>query len=283
MGEARHSVLPAESLVEQVVQRKRRKPLLAPDHLGNLHQVVIDYVREMVGRKLVSPFPEHLVVERAGIDLHVSADEVVHLHDPVLRHLEADGPVRPLLQKPPDFVRREAQGIAQGQARAVVVDESLLAGLHLRAYLRKFLGGVESVVGVALFDQFLGIFTVDSASLALPVRRVRMLFGSDLDNLAVLVHALVRNDSAPVEGFDDVGLRPRNEPLRVRVLNPDDEISAVLFGVQIVIERCPDSSHMERACRRRRESHSCSSFHSLCSQYPAKLARIFISRANMVS
>ena len=63
MREARHSVLPAESLVEQVVQRQGRQPLFASDDLGDFHQMVVHYVGQVVGRQLVGPLPKHLVVE----------------------------------------------------------------------------------------------------------------------------------------------------------------------------------------------------------------------------
>ncbi len=62
--------------------------------LGDLHEVVIDDVCEVIGWELVRSLPEHLVVECVGIDLHMAADHVVHRHDCVLRHLETNGPVR---------------------------------------------------------------------------------------------------------------------------------------------------------------------------------------------
>ena len=191
----------------------------------------------------------------------MSSDEVVHLHDPVLRHLEADGPVRALLKQFLHFVLRKAEGIAQAQARGMVVDECLLSGLHLRADFGKLLGRVERIVCKAFLHQLFSIFPIDSAPLALSVRCVRMLFGSDLHDLPVLVDSFVRNDSAPIQSLDDVGFGSGNEPLRIRILNSDDEISSVLLGVQIVIKRSPDSAHVKGACRRRRESYSCSSFH----------------------
>ena len=57
MGEARHGTGPAKRLIQKVMQGKGRQPFLAADDLGNLHQMVVHYVCEMVRGKFVGPFP----------------------------------------------------------------------------------------------------------------------------------------------------------------------------------------------------------------------------------
>ncbi len=47
MPEARE--IPAEGVVEEHMFRRRRNPLFGADHVGDLHEVVVDYVGEMVG------------------------------------------------------------------------------------------------------------------------------------------------------------------------------------------------------------------------------------------
>ena len=89
-----------------------------------------------------------------------------------------------------------------------------------------------------------------------------MTLGSGLDNLSVLVHTFVRNDSAPVQGLDDIFLGSMHEPMGVSVLDPDDEITSALLGIEVVIESRADSAHMQRTGRRRRESYSRLTFHN---------------------
>ena len=249
MGETGHGIFPAESPVKQVVKREGRQPLLASDHFGDFHQVVVHNVCKVVGRKLVGSFPKHLVVEGGAVDLDVSSDEVIHLHYAVYRHLEAYGPVIPGLQQSPDFLFRKAEGVLQGSPGGVVVDEGLACGLSLGAGLLQLLGCVEGIVGVARSHQLLGILAVYVPALALPVRSVRVLFGRGLHHLSVFVHALVRNDAAPLQGLDDIFLRSRDEAVGVGVFDAYDEVSTSLLCEEVVVKCRPDSSHMQRSGR----------------------------------
>ena len=86
MREAGLRILPAESLIQQIVQGQGREPFLAADDLRDLHQMVVHDVGQVVGRQFVGAFPEHLVVERIAVDFDVAADQVVHRHDPVFRN-----------------------------------------------------------------------------------------------------------------------------------------------------------------------------------------------------
>ena len=54
--------LPAERLVEQDVLWRGGDPLLSPDHVRDPHVVIVDYIREVVGRKPVR-FQDDLIVD----------------------------------------------------------------------------------------------------------------------------------------------------------------------------------------------------------------------------
>ena len=193
--------------------------------------------------------------------LDVAADEVVHLHHPVLGHLEADGPARRFRQQVLDLARGKGEGVAQGHARHGIVGEGLAFRLGGLAAGVQFLGRIERVVGPPGLDQLVGEVPVQGTPLALAVGRVRMLRGRGLHDLAVGIHALVGDDAAPAQRFDDVLLRARDEPVGVGILDPEDEITSVLLGIQVVIQGRADAAHVERTGRRRGETDACSSFH----------------------
>ena len=68
--------LPAEALVEPRVLRQRREPLLGADHVRDAHQVVVDHVGQVVGRKAVA-LQQDLVVDLRVVDRDVAAQQVV--------------------------------------------------------------------------------------------------------------------------------------------------------------------------------------------------------------
>ena len=109
--------------------------------------------------------------------------------------------------------------------------------------------------------QLLGILPVDRLALALAVRGMGMPLRRGLDDLSVRIDAFVRDDPAPVQGLDDVLLRTRHEPVGVGIFDPDDEISPVLLGIEVVIEGRPHAAHVERTSRGRGESYAGTSFH----------------------
>ena len=191
----------------------------------------------------------------------MAADQVVHLHDAVLGHLEADGPVRGFRQQVLHLARGKGEGIAQGHARHGIVGESLSFSLSSLAASIQLLGRVESVVGPSGLHELVGEVPVDGAPLALAIRRMGMLRGRGLHDLAVGIHTLIGDDAAPAQRFDDVFLRARDEPVGVDIFDPEDKVSPVLLGIQIVIQGRPDAAHVERAGRRWGETDTCSSFH----------------------
>ena len=259
--EARLRILPAEGLVQQIVQGQGREPLLAADDFGDFHQVVVHDIGQVVGRQFVGTFPQHLVVEGVAVDFDVAADQVVHGHGPVLRNLEADGPVAGLGQAAGHLVGGEGQRVAERAPRLPVVGEGLLLRFRFGAQGGEAFGAVEGIIGIAFLDKLFRVFAVDAAALRLAVRRVGMPLRRDFHHLAVLIHALVGEDAAPAEALDDVFFRARHETLGVGVLDAEDEIAAGLFGVQIIIERRADTAHVERPGRARCKTYSASSFH----------------------
>ena len=249
MREARSGLFPAECLVQHIVKRQGGQPLLSADYLGDLHQVVIHDVGQVICRQLIRAFPKDFVVQSIGVDFNMPADQVVHRHHGVLGHLETDGPVGGLTKQPCGLLFAQCQGIAQRKAGLLVIGESLSARLRCTAYSLELLRGVECVICISVRDQLLGILAVDAAPLALPVGRVRMALRRRLYDAAVGVHSLVGSDPAPFQCLDDVFLGSGYEAVGVGILDAEDEVSSALFCKQVVVERRADPAHMQGAGR----------------------------------
>ena len=65
MCEARHSILPTESTVQQHVQGSAWQPFLATDYVCHLHQMVVHNVCQMICWQVVSTLVQHLIVQNA--------------------------------------------------------------------------------------------------------------------------------------------------------------------------------------------------------------------------
>ena len=246
VGKARHGIRPAKGFIQKIMQRKRRQPFLAADYLRDFHQVVIYDIGQVVGGELIGPLPEHFVVQGVGVHFHVPADKVVHLHDAVQGHLEADGPVRGGFQQAFHFLLRQGEGVAQAAPGGGIVHEGVFRGFGFGTTGIQFLGAVEGIIGPAGHHQLFCILPINGPALALPIRGVRMLFGSGFHHFSVLVHTLVRDDAAPVQGFDDVLFGAGHETMGVRVLDADNEITAFLLGIQIIIQSRTNTAHVKR-------------------------------------
>ena len=230
--------------------------------------MVIHDVCKVIGREFIRPFPQDLVVQCISIHLDMASDEVVHLHDSVFRHLETDGPAVCRLQQLLHLVFRQCQRVPQFQAGLLVVDESVACSLCLSPFRIQFLSRVESIVSIAVLDKLVSELPVDAFPLGLAVWRVRMSLGWSLHHIAVLVHSFVGFYSAPVKCFNDILFRTWHEPVGIRILYSYDKVAAVLLGEKIVVQCCPDSSHVQRSCRGRSESYSCFSVHFYSRETP---------------
>jgi len=76
---------PAEAAVKHHVQRQRRKPLLAPDHVRDLHQMIINDVGKVIGWHTIR-LVQHLVIERGAVDHDVTPDQVIEVNVLIFRH-----------------------------------------------------------------------------------------------------------------------------------------------------------------------------------------------------
>ncbi len=160
-----HGRGPAEILVQQQMLGSRREPLLAADHVRDLHQVVVDDVGEVIRRQAVG-LQQHLHVDRRVLERDRSAREIVDDARPFRRHLHSHD-VR--------FAgRRACRRLVgrDGETVAVVVLRhagGALRGAHRLEPLRR----AEASEGVPVRQQLVGVAAVDRGAFALAVRCVR--------------------------------------------------------------------------------------------------------------
>ena len=227
---------PTKSAVEQLVQGRARKPFFAADDVGDLHEMVVDHVGEVVGRQAVG-FHQDLVVEDGGVDGDGAADGVREGHRLAGRHLEADheGCVGGFQRG--DFGSWQREAVAHGGAGGGVVLERGAAAFCGIAAGLDFFGGVPGLVGVTCVQQGLHLRAVEVTALALAV-------GAEFAGIA---RPFVRVDATPIQGFADVVLGALDEPGLVGVLDAEDEGAAVPAGEQPVVVGRADSAHVKRA------------------------------------
>ena len=235
MSEAGHRVAPAEGFVEKHVQRCAGQPLFATDDVGDAHQMVVDDVRQMIGRQVVSALVEHLIIEDGAIEGHATTDHIVDLDLYIRCNEEADDILRTTSDEGINLLTWQDERIAhRGAGRSVVLEIRYRLTLLLQ-----FLGRVEGDISLARIEELLDILAVDIAALALTI-------GAAVPTIA---HAFVEADTEPLEGLDDISLRPWDEALAICILDTQKELTAVSLREEIVIESCADTADMQRSRR----------------------------------
>ena len=145
--------LPAEGLVQTRVLRSRRKILVAAHHMGDSHQMVIDHVGEVVGRKAVGLDQDH-VVQFGVRDRDVAVQGVGECRRAFVGGILTDHEGHSRSQIRFDLLFRQVQAV-------LIVDHDLLAVDHLLQGFKTLLAA-EAVICLALFDEDLRIFHVNA-------------------------------------------------------------------------------------------------------------------------
>ena len=221
--------LPAEALVEPHVLRQRREPLLGADHVRDAHQVVVDHVGEVIGRKAVA-LEQDLVVHLRVVDRDVAAEQVVDDALALARHREADD-VR-LARLPAPGRPRPAQCRGSGRrSRSSASSPSAPRAAPPAARASR------STVGRPALHELRRVLAVDGAPLALAVGRVR----------ARPCPAPRPTRGRATERLEDHGLARGGAALAVGVLDAQDELAAVFAGERVVEERDVRGAHVRIA------------------------------------
>ena len=209
--------LPAEGLVHQHVQRCGGNPLLGPHHVGNLHEVVVHDVGQVVGGEAVAFQQDGVGVDVLVLPLDVPQEGILEPGDSLHGNLE------------PDDVGLAGVKVGLNLLRGKVAAVAVVSGGHLVHGLDgadsvKTLGIAEAVVGLALFHQLLGVLLVQVEALGLDVGAV----------FAALFAALVPLNAQPGHGVVEVLDVFLSVAGAVGVLQPQDELAAIGTGKKIV-------------------------------------------------
>ena len=183
--------------------------------------MVVHDVCQVVGGQVISTLVEDLVVEHRAVEADASTDHIVDLDLYIGLYEEAHHVLLACCDEALDLLSGERQGVAHRAARRSIVLE---VGLRLALRL-EFLGCVEGNVGLACVEELLHVLAVDISALALAVGAA----------VAAIAYSLVEVYPKPLEGLDDVGLRPRDEALAVGILDAQQELAAVALSEEVVI------------------------------------------------
>ena len=214
--------------------------------MGDLHQMIIDDVGQVVGGQLVGTLIEHLVVKDVGLHAHLTTDEVVDQYLASRLNLETDNILLTIGNQLVNLLLGQGQRVTHLPTGMGVVLEILdLSTLGLQ-----FLGRVESDVGLIGIQQLLHIFLINVATLTLAIRTF----------VATEADTLVELDAQPFERLNDILLGTRHKTVGVGVLNTEHQIAAMLLGKQVIIQGGAHSANMQSPRRTRGKTYSNSSF-----------------------
>ena len=213
--------------------------------MGDLHQVIVDHVGEVIGGHAVA-FDEDLVVKHLVLDGDAAEDEVVEGADSLLVDLLANDvglAVGEVL-----FHHRFGEVAA---AAVVAGGGALLVAVVLFGLV------AEAVVGRAAPDQLLGVGEVDRFAFALDV-------GTEI---AADVRAFIVRKARLFEGAVNHLDRVFDIAVAVGVLDPQDEFPALRLRQQEGIEGGAEVAHVHEAGRARGETGS----DGLCVAHDSKI------------
>jgi hypothetical protein len=219
-----HRHRPAERIVYLRLARGVGEMVVAADHVGDRHVVVVHHDRVLVGGRAVPAQDDH-VVELGVRHAHDALDEVVDDRLAFARRLETDGGRN---------AGRRLRGIAVAPTSVVAGRPSL--GERFLAHGGELFGRAEAEIGVAGGEQRARYLLVAGCAGGLEVR------------------GLVGAEVEPFEPVEDGADRRLGVARLVGVLDPEEVGPAVVAAEEIVEEGGARAADMQHAGRARGEA-----------------------------
>ena len=220
----------ARRVVERELARGRAEQVLPAQHVGDLHEQVVDGRDQRVERGPAGA-AEREVGDELGLEGDLAADQVVE-GDLALGHPEPDDRLAVLGAEGLDLL------VGQLAAEPVVPHHLGAGGLAPRLDL---VGGAVAVVGELALAQPREDVGVDVRALRLAVRAER----------ATLERALVPVEAEPLHDLDQALVGLLGVAGGVGVLDAEDERAAVVAGERPVVEGRPGQADVRAAGRGR--------------------------------
>ena len=230
--------LPAKRLVQLHVLGRADDPLLGADDVRDPHQVIVDDVGQVIGRKAIG-LEQHLIVDGAVVDHDVAAQAVVKARLTGLGHGQADD----VLVAARDALLRFG---LRNVAIATIVAGRLALGHTRAAHDFQLLGRGKARIRGAAVDQLLTVFLIDRRALGLPIWTAATLG----------VGAFVPLQTQPAQRPHNRVLTGARRASLVGVLDAQDELAAKLFGKDIVKQRDVGGTDVRVTGWRRRNTHA---------------------------
>ena len=206
--------------------RRRRDEFCAADDMGDAHEMVVDDVREVIGRHAIA-LQQDLILELLVLYRDIAVQHIEIGRFTAERHLLAD-----------DVGIAVFQVLVNDLLRQVAAGAVIAAEFAGRVILVRI---AEAVIGMAEFDELFGVFLVYGFALALDVRSVvaaeaRSLIGDDVGSSERILYE--------IHGISDIARL-------VGVLDAQDEIAMLGFREQIGVERSAQIADMHITRRAR--------------------------------
>ena len=246
MSKTWHSVFPAKSTIEQHMKRCTWQPLLTTDNMGNLHQMVVNDICQVVGRQFVGTLIKHLIVEDVALDDNIATNHIVYMHLDAWFDLEAYHILLAISDEFFNFCSIHGKRIAHRQTSTSIILEIL----NLIALSLKFLRSIKSDISLVIVKEHLYILLIYITTLALTVWSMFATEGN----------TFVKLDTEPTERLNDIVFGTRNETMRIGILNTEHQIATMLACKEIIIQCGTYTANMQRSCWTWCKTHSYFSF-----------------------
>ena len=233
--------LPSECFIKQIILGCGGKIFTAADNMGDVHQVVIHNIGEVIGREAVC-LHQNLVIQLRIIHGDITINHVMEGGCAAFGHFLANN-----------------EGFACGklclyllrgqmQAMAVIFCEGNALCIGFLQAFQSFLGA-EAVIRFALFHQLLCIIHIQTHAFALHIGAV---FAADIG-------AFIMLKPCHFHGFINDIQRALHQTALIGILNTQDEFPTLRFCDEVFIKRSTQVADMHIA--RRGRGKSCSYFH----------------------
>ena len=212
---------PAKRLIKLHMLRRRSNKFRTANHMGNVHQMVVDNIGKIICRHPVA-LQKHLIFQLAVLNRDVPMHHIKKRSCAGQRHFLANDIRIPVFQMALDCVRCKVAAMA-----AITAESFFLVVL-------RFLLRAEAAISEALFYQFFRVLFVNLHSLALDIRPA----------VAADIRPLVRDDMRRRQGILNELHRIADIARAISIFDPKQKITVFCLCEKIGVKRRAQISDM---------------------------------------